>query len=108
MTPPHLTAFFSFILISCLLFTACGDSNALSHRRSQFLMGTLVEVSVIVKDEELAKTAMQKAFREIRRLEKMMSIHIPDSEVSILNQSAGKDSISVSKEFMSVIQRSFL
>jgi FAD:protein FMN transferase len=73
------------------LFTACGDSNALNHRRSQFLIGTLVEISVIKKDEELARTAMQKAFREIRRLERIMSIHIPDSEVSILNQSARKD-----------------
>jgi hypothetical protein len=50
MTPPDLTTFFSFILISCFLFTACGDSNALSHWRSQFLMDTLVEVSVIEKD----------------------------------------------------------
>ena len=65
MTPTHLTAFFSFILISCLLLTACGDSNALIHWRSQFLMGTLVEISVIEKDEELAKTAIQKAFKEI-------------------------------------------
>jgi hypothetical protein len=47
------------------LFTACGDSNALIHWRSQFLMGTLVEISVIEKDEELAKTAIQKAFKEI-------------------------------------------
>ena len=77
MTPPHLTAFFSFILISCLLFTACGDFNALSHRRPQFLMGTLVKISVIEKDEELAKTAMQKAFREIRRLEKMSWMLMP-------------------------------
>jgi thiamine biosynthesis lipoprotein ApbE len=61
-------------------------------------MGTLVEISVIVKDEELAKTTMQKAFREIHRLEKMMSIHILDSEVSILNQSVGKYPVSISKE----------
>ena len=46
-------------------------------------MGTLVEISVVEKNKKLAKTAMQKAIREIRRLEKMMSIHIPDSEVSI-------------------------
>jgi FAD:protein FMN transferase len=69
-------------------------------------METLVEISVVEKDAKLAKTAMQKAFREIRRLEKMMSIHIPGSEVSILNQSAGKDALLVSKELMSVIQRS--
>ena len=82
-------------MISCLLFTACDDSNALSHRHSQFLMGTLVLISVIEKDKELAKTAMQKAFLEICRLEKMMSIHIPNSEVSILNHSAGKDQINL-------------
>jgi thiamine biosynthesis lipoprotein ApbE len=89
-------------MISCLLFTACDDSNALSHRHSQFLMGTLVLISVIEKDKELAKTAMQKAFLEICRLEKMMSIHIPNSEVSILNQLAGKDPISVSKNMNSI------
>ena len=44
-------------------------------------MGTLVEISVIEKDAKLAITAMQKAFREIRRLEKLMSILIPDSEI---------------------------
>ena len=55
------------------MFTACVDSNALSHRRSKFLMGTLVEISVIEKDEELAKTALQKAFREFCRLEKNMT-----------------------------------
>jgi hypothetical protein len=35
-------------------------------------MDTLFEISVIEKDEELAKTAMKKAFREIRRLGKIM------------------------------------
>ena len=88
------------------MLNACVDFNTLSHRRSQFLMGTLVEISVIEKDEELAKTAMQKDFREIRRLEKIMSIYIPGSKVSILNQSAGKEPVSISKELMSVIQRS--
>jgi thiamine biosynthesis lipoprotein ApbE len=106
MIPPHLTAFFLFILISCLLFTACGDSNVLIHRCCQLLMVTLFKISVIEKDEELAKTAIQKAFREIRRLEKMISIYIPGSKVSILNQSEGKEPVSVSKELMSVIQRS--
>jgi thiamine biosynthesis lipoprotein len=108
MTTPHLLAsrLFAFILISCLLFTACGDPNSFSHRRSQFLMGTLVEISVIEKDDKLAITAIQHAFREIRRLEKLMSIHVPNSEVSKINQAAGKDRVSVSKELMAVIQRS--
>lgn len=106
MTSPRLATLFSIILTNCLLFAACSDPNAFNHRRSQFLMGTLVEISVIEKDEKLATTAVQKAFREIRRLEKLMSIHIPDSEVSKINQAAGKDRVSISKELMTVIQRS--
>jgi thiamine biosynthesis lipoprotein len=108
MTPPHLftSRLFSFILLGSLFLTACGDPNAVSHRRSQFLMGTLVEISVIEKDEELATMAIQQAFQEIRRLENLMSIHIPDSEVSKINQAAGKDRIPISEELMAVIQRS--
>jgi FAD:protein FMN transferase len=108
MTNPHLRAFrfFAFILISGLLFTSCGDPNEFNHRRSQFLMGTLVEISVIEKDEKLAITAIQQAFREIRRLENLMSIHISGSEVSKINQAAGKDRVPISKELMAVIQRS--
>ena len=55
------------------MFTACVDSNALIHGRFKFLMGTLVEISVIEKDGKLTKTAMQKVFREIRRLGKIMN-----------------------------------
>jgi FAD:protein FMN transferase len=88
------------------LFTACGDPNALNHLRSQFLMGTLVKIFVLEKDEKLAITSTQEAFREIRRLEKLLSILIPDSEVSKINKAAGKDRVPVSKELMTVIQRS--
>ena len=35
-----------------------------------------------------------------------MSIHIPDSEISKINQAAGKDRVPVYKEIMTVIQRS--
>ena len=65
------------------------DPNALNHRRSQFLMGILVKIFVIEKDEKLAITAIQETFREIRRLEKLMSILIPDSEIS-KNKSGGR------------------
>ena len=66
-------------------------------------MGTLVKIFVIEKDEKIAITAIQEAFREICRLEKLMSILIPDSEISKINQAAGKDRVPVSKELMTVI-----
>jgi len=69
-------------------------------------MGTLVKIFVIEKDEKLAITAIQEAFRKIRKLEKLLSIHIPDSEISKINQAAGKDRIPLSKVLLTVLQRS--
>lgn len=103
---PSPVKYFLHILIYCLLFTACSDPNSSRHRRSQFLMGTLVEISVIEKNEELAIEAIQKAFQEIRRLENQMSIQIPTSEISKINQAAGEFPVPVAKELLEVIQRS--
>ena len=69
-------------------------------------MGTLVKIFVIEKDEKLAITAIQEAFREIRRLEKLMSILIPDSEILKINQAAGKDRARLSKVLLTILQRS--
>jgi FAD:protein FMN transferase len=69
-------------------------------------MKALVKIFVIEKDEKIAITAIQETFREIRRLIKLMSIHIPDSEISKINQAAGKDRVPVSKELTTVIKRS--
>ena len=97
---------FSFILIVFAFSTACTDQNSFNHRRSQFLMGTLVEISVHEKDKEIANTSIQKAFHEIRRLENLLSIHIQNSEVSKINRAAGKTAVPVSQEVIEVIQRS--
>lgn len=97
----------SLTFLLCLLFfiSACGKPDSLVHRRSQFLMGTLVEISVFEKDESKTQSAIQKAFNEIRRLEELMSTHIPGSEVSKINQSAGTKPVPVSPEVFEVIDR---
>ncbi len=68
-------------------------------------MGTLVEISVFEKDESIVQTAIQSAFEEIQRLEGLMSIHIPGSEVSKINQAAGIGPTPVSPEVFEVIDR---
>ncbi len=68
-------------------------------------MGTLVEISTYEKNEEIAQETIQKAFKEIQRLESLMSTHIPGSEVSQINQAAGKTPVTVSKEVFEVIER---
>ena len=52
-------------------------------------MGTLIEITVFEKDENKAELSIQNTSNEIQRLEELMSIHIPGSEVYSINQTAG-------------------
>jgi len=95
--------FLTFLLSIIILVSGCGKPESLVHRRSQFLMGTLVEISVFDKDENIP--AVQSAFDEIQRLEGLMSTHIPGSEISKINQVAGVEPTPVSPEVFEVISR---
>jgi thiamine biosynthesis lipoprotein len=68
-------------------------------------MGTVVEISVIGRDEDKAAAAIGDAFAEMERIEKLMSRWIPESEVSRINGRAGGNPAKASTEVLEVIQR---
>lgn len=68
-------------------------------------MGTSVMVTVWSDDEAAVATASAAAFDEIRRLDKMMTTWLPESEISRINAAAGKGAITVSDESLAVIER---
>ena len=70
------------------------------------MMGTQVIVKVFGNDREGLNRAIQAAFEEVSRLEKIMSNFIPTSELSKINQQAGKTPVPVGRELFWVIQRS--
>ena len=95
----------SSVFLLPVVFSRSPKGNELL-RRTQFIMGTLVEISVREPDQEKAQLAISWAFDEMRRLEKLMSTHLPDSEISRLNANAGeKASLTVSPEVLEVILR---
>lgn len=68
-------------------------------KRTEMIMGTLVEITAIPANEK----AIKEAFNEMRRMDALMNIYKEESEVSILNRE-GK--IRVSKETLEVIKKS--
>jgi len=66
-------------------------------KRSEMIMGTTVEITVIPANEE----AVREAFLAIRKVDQLMSIYKPDSEVSLLNQQGENQ---LSPETIQVIQ----
>ena len=56
-------------------------------RRSRLIMGTVVEIMAAGEDNRALETAVEAAFNEMQRLDKLFSRYNPDSEVSRLSQS---------------------
>ncbi len=82
---------------------AAGDGPILvSEERA--LMGTQVIVKAVGADREQLESAVNAAFDEVSRLERMMSNFMPDSELSRINQQAGKAPARVSRELFDVIK----
>ncbi len=80
-----------------------GPEMKLVHTASA--MGTSVQVTVWADDEAAVAVAAQAAFDEIRRLDRMMTTWLPDSEISRINAGAGKAAVRVSDETLAVIVR---
>jgi thiamine biosynthesis lipoprotein len=100
---PHFLIAITLVLL--MGFAACmpGDSGE-PTRRTQFIMGTLVEITVSHSDPHVIQTATTQAFDEMKRLEQLMSTYLPDSEISRINRAAGKEPVPVSAEVEEVIR----
>ena len=83
-----------------------GYPDSDSVERTKILMDTLVRIEAFDKNGEKAQEALEAAFSEIERLSSIFSHHMPESEVSGLNRSAGERPRSVSEELYTVLQRS--
>ena len=87
-----------------ILLASCNSEESKLVRRTQFIMGTLVEITLSEDDSEKNQQAIDHAFDEMARLESLMSTHLPDSEISKLNEQAGKGYTRLSPEVLHVIQ----
>ena len=99
----HLKIFFAAFVISSIAFLILipyvkNRKNPVSYDR--VLMGTVVEITLKKDDPEAAEAA----FKEIERLEKSLSHYKGDSDVSKINQNAGKGPVKVSSEVIDVVE----
>ena len=67
-------------------------------------MGTVVTITAWTADEAAAVAAFDAAFAEMERLERLMTVWRPESDVSRLNAAAGKGPVKVSAEVIEALQ----
>src|SRR3990172_5444236 len=100
----RFSKFLPILLLVIMFAHACTPSVHI-YKRSQMLMGTVVEITVVAQDGERAEEAMTAAFKEIRRLEEIMSTYIPSSDISGVNAAAGVSPVKVHKDLILVVKK---
>ena len=76
------------------------------YEKTRLSMGTFVTVKVVAGSAARAEEIIDAAFREVKKIERLMSHYRDDSEVSRLNQAAHRQALVVSPETFEVLLRS--
>jgi thiamine biosynthesis lipoprotein len=74
-------------------------------RREQAIMGTAIVVELRAADARLGAAAVAAVMGEMHRIDRRMSPHKPDSELSRINHGAGTRAVPVSDEMFRLLMR---
>ena len=83
--------------------TPVPDAEVLLLRQSVSAMGTTFSIALHGRDRDRLEAAVQAAFDEVRRLDRLLSIYRPDSEWSLVNRLAAHQSVELSPESFDLI-----
>jgi FAD:protein FMN transferase len=86
------------IVAAALATAACGSPEARLLTRSHQTMGAEVRVTVWTTDDRVAYDAFDAVFAEFDRLDALLSVWKPGSDVLRLNAAAGKTPVAISTE----------
>ncbi|MGA1790915.1 MAG: FAD:protein FMN transferase [bacterium] len=95
-----------FLCLFSILFVSCSkpDSSGRIYQRTQFLMGTLVEVKAVTNDPNVAYRAIENAFEKMREIEDLMTAKRPGSLVARIGQDAVERAMKIPDELFDVIE----
>ena len=100
------SSFLIFLMIVLTCVPARGQALAERVAFERYMMGTSVEVIVWSPDRDAAEKAVERAYAEIERIEKKLSVRKKDSEIVEINQSAGAKPVKVDDEMYRLIRES--
>ncbi|WP_052594043.1 FAD:protein FMN transferase [Aureispira sp. CCB-QB1] len=84
------------------------ETGAKEYRKKVPLMGSFFEFIVVApkKEAKAAWTLIEDCVKEAKRIEALISEWIPSSDISKINQQAGKEGVRVDEEVYKLLQRS--
>ncbi len=95
--------YFTIMVSAVLFFSGCGMPQK-TIKRSESIMGTIWDITIVHGDEKAANTAIDEYFAEVRRLEKMLSFRDQKSALNGVNAKAGTGPVKVPPEILTIMQ----
>jgi len=74
-------------------------------RREEAIMGTAISVELWSDDKARAEAAIEAVMEEMQRINRLMSPHLADSELSIINRDAATQAVPICPEMMALLKR---
>jgi thiamine biosynthesis lipoprotein len=95
--------------VMLVVTTGCGQPPAVQLvKRAGLAMGSALELTAWTADQATADEAFRAVFAEFDRLDRMMSVWKPESDIVRLNQAAGEHPVPVSLETIDVLEQARL
>jgi len=99
--------FFTITLLTALILSGCRNQAAVPAvepvSKTNFLLGTVVEISVYDKKDE---AIIDKAFERISEIERKMTVNnAKTSEIIALNEASGKNEVKLSPDTFYVVEK---
>ena len=87
------------VLLISMIFSSCSEKKVSS---TELAMNTVISITAY---GDKADEAVKAAFDEVKRIEKLLSCHVGDSEISKINKSAHINPVEVSYETAEVLKK---
>ncbi len=100
-----MSKFYSALIIFCMISLSL-PGHAKWQEQTAAIMGTNIRAEVYHPDAEKRQRALDQVMLEMNRINELMSPYIESSELSILNKSAAKSPLKVSKQMYKVLSLS--
>ena len=94
-----------FSLAVTLLFAVSAAAHAEWHAREEAIMGTRIAVEVWHEDPARAESAIEAVIAEMRRIDELMSVYKPESQLSRVNREAAAGPVKVDPELARLVAR---
>ncbi len=93
------------VIVSIFLIYDCNRPAKRLYKYYHVTMDTQVELFLLNNSSHNAELISDAVFAEMERLEKIFSRSLQDSEISLINRSAGIEPVSVGHEMLSVVSQ---